>query len=143
MAEQVVAENQQDRRRPPPPSTKQLETCKRKNESLASKRRPEEKDSTELEEESVAQCGNSWKETVEILQQRLNLAYRMKQTALQDAKSLKEKIKKQDEKLLQLQASREKLAMLEQRYKSITSENSHLRAEIIKKSNMLNDAMSS
>eukprot|EP01084_Bolivina_argentea_P283111 484786_1 len=83
--------------------------------------------------------GDSWKETVGILRQRLELANKMKETALKDSEKLKNQIKKHDTKLKELNDLQQKLTELEQHYKTITNENHILRQNLHKVNVMIQE----
>eukprot|EP01084_Bolivina_argentea_P283112 484787_1 len=91
------------------------------------------------DEYSGSKYGDSWKETVGILRQRLELANKMKETALKDSEKLKNQIKKHDTKLKELNDLQQKLTELEQHYKTITNENHILRQNLHKVNVMIQE----
>ena len=117
---------------PPNPTSAQLQLCESKNSKIAQIDNARNTDIDEHKQYGMDKQDNSWKQTVEILQKRLDLALEMKKKALNDSKMLKNEIKKQDEKILALKESRNKLQALEVRYKQIISENEQLRKDIAK-----------
>ena len=70
------------------------------------------------------------KQCVEILRQRLDIADRTKSKAIADGKELKEKIKKQEDKLRELKKLKSELHRIKSNYDKIVKENTELRQEI-------------
>eukprot|EP01083_Nonionella_stella_P073161 197610_1 len=102
---------------PPLPSLEHIEACKSKNELLQQPQQHINRNNPESS--NVPKYGSTWKDTVTILQQRLDLANKMKHKALHDGKKLQKQITKCDHKLKQLNVLQEKLQSLEAHYKSI------------------------
>eukprot|EP01084_Bolivina_argentea_P069634 126666_1 len=113
----------------PPPPNEQIQTCNDKNKFLQNQKK------IKIQQEHVdivPKYGDSWKETVSILRQRLSLANKMRETALKDGEKLRNTIKTYDKKLEELNGLQQTLEKLEGRYKEITKENHKLRQEIHK-----------
>ena len=120
----------------PAPSQHMLQFVEAKNKELelASSNNENHENHTNIfalsQDNNNYESSSLWKDKVEILQQRLDLANKIKRKAQKDGEFLKKQIKKQDNKLSELKELQSKMQRIKIESDRMREENQRLRQQI-------------
>merc|ERR1712176_386966 len=112
-----------------------MKSCDEKNQKL--KARKKRKRISMKRSNVRLKDGLMWKETVEILQKRYDLALKVKDQAVSDAEKLQIEIQGQSERLEVLRRKQQTLKRLESEFEGMMRENVMIRKEIHRHSESL------